>query len=212
MKISAVFGITAVVLIVAGCDGSGGSDPGDERTATPIDTPTSTTAADPFDEGAVATEPAMDLADQGECDLPITFDIPEKWTSETVLADHDFEQGGLMPACEVDAKPAGWLGYIRVWTGPADDAGQALETFLADSAGEIEEPETREIEIAGVPGVETSYVQFLPAVDERKRERAFAIMTGDEAAVVTVSGFDTEEYLGMLPAYILARETARLTG
>ncbi|WP_129669734.1 lipoprotein [Phytoactinopolyspora endophytica] len=207
MHTSAVTGLAAVMLVVAGCSGSddAGLDPGETE---PADT--TTAAADPFDEGAVAAEPIAALADDDECDVPITFDIADAWTAESVLADLDFEQGGLMPVCEIDAKPAGWLGYIRVWSGPAEDAEQALEEFLADGAGEVEEPESRQIEIAGVDGVETAYVRFLPAVDERKRERAFAVSTGDEVAVVTVSGFDTEEYEGMLPAYILARETAQL--
>ncbi|NDL58104.1 lipoprotein [Phytoactinopolyspora mesophila] len=198
--------VVAIAYSISSCGGSAGD-------AAPAPTPVAptTTPGDPFDEGATAAASSMSLTDSGACDLPLTFDLAAQWTAEAVPADSDFERGGFLPRCEIDAKPAGWIGYIRVWTGPGDDPQDALGFFLDGHPGEIEDAETRAVDVGGTAAEEIHYVYHLAALDERKRQRALALPVTDGMAIITVSGLDTEEYEGMLPAYILARETIQLT-
>jgi hypothetical protein len=55
------------------------------------------------------------------CALPVSFELAQSWKAKPVADDAaDFplgQQGGLALKCEVDAKPAGHLGFLRVWAG-----------------------------------------------------------------------------------------------
>lgn len=189
--------LAAVVLVAAACSGSESDDE----------------EPDEFDDGAVAAEAAGNVADTGGCDMPVDFDIAEDWTVESVPEDtaDTFEQGGLRPVCELSARDAGWIGFIRVWTGPGADAEQALEDYVRDVSGELQESDSRTVEIGGTGGFEISYVR-MDSFDEENLGRAFAVPYDGGVVAVGVSGFDAEEYAGILPGYILARDTVNLVG
>lgn len=180
--------VAAAIVIVTGCSGSDDDTP------------------DEFDDGAVAAE-AVGSTD-GACDIPVTFDIADGWGIDEVSVDaaETFEQGGLTPACELTGRDAGWIGFIRVWTSSADDAEQALADFVGDVAGEVVDSDSRSLTVGGEAAFETSYVR-IDAFDERNPGRAFAAPHEDGVVLVSVSGFDAEEYEGVLPAYVLARNT-----
>src|SRR5690349_6690088 len=82
------------------------------------------------------TAPAASAAKLGgagtPCALPVTFDLARSWLAKPV-PDGLGTQGGFALACEVDAKPAGHIGFLRVWAGgPATDTpAAALKRFLA---------------------------------------------------------------------------------
>lgn len=151
------------------------------------------------------------------CELPVTFDIAEEWTAETVdvgpagdVAEELLRQGPVAVTCEIDAKPAGNIGYLRVWTGePAkDDARAVLEAFVEAQAGASKET-YRTFKTGGLDGVEVEYLYTSELLDETKKERALAVVTSDGPVVVHLGGLDTEEHEEMLPAYQLAKRTLR---
>jgi hypothetical protein len=149
------------------------------------------------------------------CHLPVTFDLAKSWKAKAVDAEGGAgltHQGGFTMACEVDAKPAGHLGFLRVWTAPksVDTARQALDKFLAADRG-ITVPETREVGVASVSGAEVTYIRDSPAADSKKRERLLAVATPSGTAILALGGFDTGEHEAMLPAYMLAKKTLRFT-
>ncbi|AVH60582.1 MULTISPECIES: lipoprotein [Streptomyces] len=172
------------------------------------------------------------------CELPVTFDTAEDWKAEAVdgevgqdtdttgsdssgdpdgglseeVADALLRQGPVTLACEVDAKPAGNIGYIRVWTGEPgqDDARTVLEAFVAAEDG-ASKATYRTFEAGGVSGVEVEYVYTSEFLEESKKECAFAVTTADGPVVVHLGGLDTEEHTAMLPAYELAKRTVRTT-
>ncbi len=168
-------------------------------------------------------------ADGSACELPVTFDIAEEWTAEAVdagsggdtsggtdgeladeLADAVLRQGPVTLACEVDAKPAGHIGFLRVWTGdPGDaEARAVLEAFVAaeDGAGKVR---YSTFKAGGLTGVEVEYLYTSEFLDEPKTERALAVTTPRGPVVVHLGGLDTEEHEAMLPAYELAKRTLR---
>jgi Uncharacterised lipoprotein len=142
------------------------------------------------------------------CELPVTFDIAKSWKAEAVEAP--LSQGPVSLACEIDAKPAGNIGFLRVWAGKSGDADTrtVLEAFVAAEDGVTKE-KYRTFTSGGVSGVEVEYLYSSELLEETKKESAFAVTTADGPVVVHLGGLDTEEHEEMLPAYELARRTLR---
>ncbi|SOD76925.1 hypothetical protein SAMN06272781_4784 [Streptomyces sp. 1222.2] len=164
------------------------------------------------------------------CALPVTFETAEKWRPEAVetgapdggsgseedelaaeLAEGLLHQGPFTAACEIDAKPAGNIGFIRVWTGEAGakggDAEALLKKFVA-AEGDTSKARYRAFSSdSGVSGAEVEYLYTSEALEETKKERAFLTVTPKGPVVVHLGGLDTEEHEEMLPAYELARRT-----
>ncbi|MEU0206240.1 lipoprotein [Streptomyces canus] len=142
------------------------------------------------------------------CELPVTFDIAKSWKAEAVEAP--LSQGPVSLACEIDAKPAGNIGFLRVWAGKSGDADTraVLEAFV-DAEDGVTKEKYRTFRSGGVSGVEVEYLYSSELLDETKKESAFAVTTADGPVVVHLGGLDTEEHEEMLPAYDLARRTLR---
>jgi hypothetical protein len=147
------------------------------------------------------------------CELPVSFSLPAAWRPKPVQTDGGpFDElaksGGATMRCEIDAKPAGHIGFLRVWTSDRAEAEprQVLESFLADGK-ETFDPRYRETNAGELPAVEVTFLKDSPLAFGLKRERALAVDTRDGVALLTLSGTDTEEYEGMLPAYMLAKQT-----
>jgi hypothetical protein len=142
------------------------------------------------------------------CELPVTFDTAKSWKAEAVKAP--LNQGPVALACEIDAKPAGNIGFLRVWAGKSGDADArtVLEAFVAAEDGVSKEKYTA-FTSGGLPGVQVEYLYAGELLEETKKESAFAVTTADGPVVVHLGGLDTEEHEEMLPAYELARRTLR---
>ncbi|WNI24332.1 lipoprotein [Streptomyces sp. ITFR-16] len=158
------------------------------------------------------------------CELPVVFDLAEHWRAEAVEpVGPDSEpagpaelselstQGPVSMVCEIDAKPAGHLGFLRVWQGGAG-AGtprRALEGFV--KADENASKVTYTQAADGKPAVtEVSYTLHSKLMDESRPARAFAVATPRGPVVVHLGGLDAQEHRAMLPAYELAKRTVRL--
>ncbi|MFF3200946.1 lipoprotein [Streptomyces sp. NPDC002962] len=160
------------------------------------------------------------------CELPVTFDIAEFWKAEAVgdegsagatgdladLADALLRQGPVTMACEVDAKPAGKIGFLRVWTGePGDtDARAVLEDFVAAERG-ASGARYSTVTAGDITGTEVEYVTTSELLEETKKEHALAVTTPEGPVVLHLGGMDTAEHEAMLPAYELAKSTLHTT-
>lgn len=156
------------------------------------------------------------------CELPVTFDIAADWKPRGVTMNPDpelaevlaelSEQGPVKVACEVDAKPAGNIGFLRVWQGGASegDARAVLKAFLADSPNGAEAATYTQVTAGALAAAEVGYTTHSELLDEPKKERAFAVATPDGPVVVHLGGMDTEEHTAMLPAFELAKKTLKL--
>ncbi|MEV6163117.1 lipoprotein [Streptomyces sp. NPDC052052] len=152
------------------------------------------------------------------CPMPVSFDLAASWKPKAAHVDKDSEigaalgvQGGAVLICEIDAKPTGNIGYLRVWQGEKSDGTprRALERFAADEDG-AEKFTYTEIKAGDLTATEVDYTVYSELLDERKKERAFAVSTPDGPVVVHLGGMDTEEHEAMLPAYELAKKSVRL--
>jgi hypothetical protein len=188
--------------VLTGCsEAAEGDDP--KASARPS-APVETTGAD----DSAATSGGTIGAAGSACELPVTFDVAKSWKAEAVEAP--LSQGPVSLACEIDAKPAGNIGFLRIWAGKSGDADTrtVLEAFIAAEDGVTKEKYST-FTAGGVSGVEVEYLYSSELLGETKKESAFAVTTADGPVVVHLGGLDTEEHEEMLPAYELARRTLR---
>ncbi|MCX4485215.1 lipoprotein [Streptomyces anulatus] len=155
------------------------------------------------------------------CELPVTFDIAAGWKPRGVTTNPDpelaealaglSEQGTVKMVCEIDAKPAGSIGFLRVWQGEAseDDPRAVLRAFVADSPIAAEDATYTQATAGALAAAEVGYTGHSELLDEPKKERAFAVATPDGPVVVHLGGMDTEEHTAMLPAFELAKKTLK---
>lgn len=110
--------------------------------------------------------------------------------------------------CEIDAKPAGNIGFLRVWTVDDDTVPprQALEEFLADY-GTLTEVQYRDTKAGSISAIEASFLRKDELDDEATRGAALMVETPLGAVLLTLGGFDNDEVEEMMPAYQLAKQT-----
>ncbi|MFD0267329.1 lipoprotein [Streptomyces sp. NPDC127106] len=226
--VRAVTGVVGAGILVVGGTACGSSTSekaaggGDEQPAQAAATGTPSPAAGAGAAAGAGVKAAGSVGGDGTpCRLPVSFDLVQDWKPKAVTHAEDdefaalFKQGGMTLACEIDAKPAGNFGFLRVWVadkpaGPGD-ARKVLESFMA---GEKTKGTPAYAEVragtggAALPAVEAAY-ETAP-LDEAKKESAFAVVTPDGAAVVVhLGGLDSAEHEAMRPAYRLAQQSLK---
>jgi hypothetical protein len=175
----------ALTALLAACGGSNGSGTG---------------GSGPWQDDVKPASAATKIGATGTaCPMPVAIDIPDKWTPKAPSSGDT--QGGLDLACEIDGKPAGTVGFLRVWTVTGLPPRQALQAYLSDEkdAGQVQ---YRDTTIGAGSGAEVIWVN--PDVGHL---RAFATVAGQQTVVVTGGGIDDTEYQHLLPALLLAKRS-----
>lgn len=146
------------------------------------------------------------------CVLPVVFDLASGWSPEAVRTDAEFgalKHGPVTLVCEIDAKPAGNIGFLRVWTGDkgSADPRAALEAFVAEESKSKKDVAYTKTTVGGFPAAEVTYLNTDESLDAPKKERALALAAPTGPVVLHLGGMDTEEHEQMLPAYELAKKS-----
>ncbi|WOI59027.1 lipoprotein [Streptomyces fradiae] len=170
------------------------------------------------------------------CPLPVAFDVAAEWQPKKVepVEDPDLaelnellKQGPFTMACEIDAKPAGQIGFLRVWTG-GGGTGQggdvkgggaapraALESFVTADDDAPSSAVYRDVRVGAdgaASATEVTYVVTSALLGERKPVRALAVATPRGPVVLELGGMDGEEHTAMLPAWELAKRSLTAAG
>lgn len=180
---------------------------GTNDAATPESTPSRSAQA-------AATEVSRIGAAGSACAMPVAFGLAASWKPKavTVSPDHPLAElarrGSLTMVCEIDAKPAGSIGFLRVWTGTGD-LRPALQSFIG---AEAHEALFTDLRIGDRPALEVVYQEESTIDDSVDQERAFAVQTGQGIVAVSLESFDNAEHLSMLPAYELAKASLTVAG
>jgi Uncharacterised lipoprotein len=144
------------------------------------------------------------------CELPVSFELAPDW--KPVAIDDDGALSGLshgfVPACEIDAKPAGHIGFLRVWTTEkaVGSTREALDKFLARDKG-LSNRKYTDTKAGDLPATELAYEQYSPLTEEKRRLRAMAVETPRGMVVLSLGGIDSAGHDEMLPAFNLAKKT-----
>ncbi|MFF7360865.1 lipoprotein [Streptomyces sp. NPDC008125] len=213
-KLPAAAAVTAALCALTGCG------TGDDGRATAAASSATASASPSPTRSGTAPEPATRGGSIGAagsaCELPVTFDLAARWKPDAVDVDPDSEfaalaqQGPLTLVCEIDAQPAGNIGYLRVWRGEKSSASprELLKAFVAAEAGATGATYT-DVRAGTVTGAEAAYTVNSELLDERKKESAFLVPTAQGPVLVHLGGMDSDEHDQMLPAYELAKSSLR---
>ncbi|NED03481.1 hypothetical protein G3I55_17650 [Streptomyces sp. SID6648] len=198
-------------MTLAGCSSSAGTAVGSSAPAKAADRPGTETAGT---DTAVAAKGGRLGGAGSACELPVTFDLAARWKPKAIELEPDSvlaEQGAVKMVCEIDAKPAGNIGFLRVWRGKTseDDPQAVLKAFVADDPNASKAAYTQ-VKAGALAAAEVGYTVRSELMDESKSERAFAVSTPDGPVVVHLGGMDTEEHTAMLPAFELAKKSLKL--
>ncbi|MFE6766508.1 lipoprotein [Streptomyces sp. NPDC057689] len=204
-----VRGLLPVLLAAAALTGcSSDADSGDGAKAEKSAAPAAKTAAKGGTVGGAGSG----------CELPVTFDLAKDWKPKAVSVDPDSEvgaalgtQGPVTMVCEIDAKPAGHIGFLRVWQGKGGSASprETLEGFVKADEN-ASKAAYRQVTAGKLTFTEVSYTLHSELMDEDRPARAFAVPTPKGPVVVHLGGLDADEHGGMLPAYELAKASVRV--
>ncbi|MFI1104950.1 lipoprotein [Streptomyces melanogenes] len=190
-------------VVLTGCGG------GKDSAGKPVARPTQAS-------GAPAASGAGTVGGAGSaCPLPVVFATADHWKAKAVKLDGTAldalaQQGPFTMACEIDAKPAGNIGFLRAWTSTAKEGTPraALEAFVTADKNAGKAAYT-EIKAGSLPAAEVVYETYSKLLDESKQEHALAVLTPGGAVVLHLGGMDTGEHKEMLPAYELAKKSLR---
>lgn len=217
----------ALAAVLGGCAGTADDDGKKGASASPTAKGEGTGSG-----GGAAARGGTIGAAGSACELPVSFGLAKDWKPKAIdaeaqlakaskdsdddlsgaLAESFLRQGPVTAACEIDAKPAGNIGFLRVWTGKKGDADAAgvLRAFVA-AEDDVSKAKYRSFKTGGgVSAVEVEYLYTSKLLDETKKESAFAVATPDGPVVLHLGGMDTEEHEAMRPAYDLAKQTLEL--
>jgi len=194
--------LTALALTACGDDSDGGAT---AATSGPAASPATAASPTPAAAADAPGDPAPAAAagkSTPACPKGLAFDLAKDWKPKAV-ADGEtlLDVGSNHPVCEVDAKPAGLIGFIRVYVSPAEPR-KALEAQVAGDKGATKVT-YRDAKVGTGTGVEASWTDA-----EDAPSRAFAVKAGAGSVLLVWGGLDAEEHTGGLPAYVLARRTA----
>ncbi|MEV4513622.1 lipoprotein [Dactylosporangium sp. NPDC049525] len=200
MRITLLTTLVASAILLGAC----GGDPAEDTTTSAAATAPSNAASAPA-SAAPAGDPAFPdpapaaaggkIGPGTACAIPATLSTAAKWTPKDA-SGAGMTAGGVTLRCEIDAKPAGVLGFIRVYTYAGGDAQQALTALLAAPGLGGKKSAERQVTIGGKSGVEAGL-----AAESSGPGRVFAA----GGVVVVWRGLDEEEFTSGLPAYVLAR-------
>ena len=224
--------------VLSGCAGAAEDDT--RASASASASAGATASAEAAGDGGSAVKSGGTIGAAGSaCELPVTFDIAQYWEAEAIdsgtekdesasdgdgsadaekdelaqkIADAFLHQGTVTAACEVDAKPAGNIGFLRIWTGKpgSGDPRGVLKAFLADETG-VSKAKYSAFKAGGVAGAEVKYLVTSELMEETKEETALAVTTEKGPVVIHLGGLDSKEHRAMLPAYELAKKTLRVS-
>ncbi|MFJ4523493.1 lipoprotein [Streptomyces sp. NPDC088810] len=220
----------ALAALLGGCAGSADGD-GKKSTSASADAK-GAAGGGAGAKGTAAARGGTIGAAGSACELPVSFALAQHWKAKSIdaekelskaskgedddlsgaLADAFLRQGPVTTACEIDAKPAGNIGFLRVWTGKPGgaDAAGVLRAFVA-AEDNVSKAKYHSFKTGGgVDAVEVEYLYTSKLLDETKKESAFAVSTPDGPVVLHLGGMDTQEHEEMRPAYELAKQTLEL--
>ena len=184
----------AGLFVLAGCGGS--TEPAKQGTTAPVSGAAPAAAAAAGEVGAAGST----------CPMPVTFKVAEKWKPQA--SDPGTKLGGAELLCEIDAKPAGSIGYVRVLLAKGvTDPMAALQAYTA--VGKNSGFEYKDVQVGGVAAKEVSYTA--KSMDIDLPNQVLAVPVGGDVALVTVSSIDADLFKEILPAFELAKSSLKLT-
>src|SRR5215472_10562975 len=149
-----VLAALVVVFVLAACDPM-------DRPGTRVTGPISAqppTDPNPWDDPTAAAAAAR-TGPGTTCPRALTFSVPARWKlTGDFSAVGGLTVGGLTLVCELDGKPAGVLGIMRVFTGPAGDIQTIASGFIYNWAPDATGVQSQDVKVGTADGLDVRFV------------------------------------------------------
>ncbi|MEC3973783.1 lipoprotein [Amycolatopsis sp. H20-H5] len=140
------------------------------------------------------------------CPMPVTFKVAAKWKPQASTSGTKL--GGAELLCEIDAKPAGSIGYVRVLLAKGvTDPMAALGAYTA--VGKNSGFAYTDVQAGAVAAKEVTYTA--KSMDVDLPNQVLAVPVGGNVALVTISSIDADLFKEIQPAFELAKSSLKLT-
>ncbi|MER6915846.1 lipoprotein [Streptomyces sp. NPDC000594] len=179
---------------------------------------TKRTGADPEPRGGETPQARKAGPRDSGCALPVSFDLPPGWQATATAAasaSADPERKEFSLVCELRTEDPPGVAPLRVWTAPT--AGrtpeQALKSLVDGVTLRLKQSRYSSVRTGASPITEAVFTESPGQTDDEDiTARAFAVGTPDGIVAVQLGGMGASEDPSALPAYELARKSARAGG
>ena len=172
-------------------------------TACSSDAPASSpsSSASPVPSGAPAAAAGPEIGAAGSaCTLPISISVADKWKPSAIEGEPEL-------LCEISARPAGSIGFLRIYHKKGvTDAKAALTAYTTKP--QYSDVKLSDIKAGSVAGEEVSYT--IDSSGTKSPGLVFAVPVSDGTVLVSLDSLDDEIQQDNRPAYELAKSSLKV--
>lgn len=186
------FALLTGVAAVAALTACSSSDPA---------SPPSSSAATTQPSGAQPAAAGTEIGAAGSaCALPVSISVADKWKPSAIEGEPEL-------LCEISARPAGSIGFLRIYHKKgATDAKAALTAYTAKP--QYSDVKLSDIKAGSVAGEEVSYT--IDSSGTKSPGLVFAVPVSDGTVLVSLDSLDDEIQQDNRPAYELAKSSLKV--
>lgn len=167
----------------------------------PASSPSSSASPEP--SGAPAAAAGSEIGAAGSaCPLPVSISVADKWKPSAIEGEPEL-------LCEISARPAGSIGFLRIYHKKGTtDAKAALTAYTAKP--QYSDVKLTDIKAGAVAGEEAAYA--IDSSGTKTPGLVFAVPVSDGTVVVSLDSLDEEIQRDNRPAYDLAKSSLKVIG
>jgi len=160
-------------------------------------------SSQPSPSGAQPAAAGTEIGAAGSaCTLPVSISVADKWKPSAIEGEPEL-------LCEISARPAGSIGFLRIYHKKgATDAKAALTAYTAKPT--YSDVKLSDIKAGSVAGEEVSYT--IDSSGTKSPGLVFAVPVSDGTVLVSLDSLDDEIQQGNRPAYELAKSSLKVIG
>ncbi len=137
-----------------------------------------------------------------DCPLPISISVADKWKASAIEGEPEL-------LCEISARPAGSIGFLRIYHKKGTtDAKAALTAYTAKP--QYSGVKLTDIKAGSVAGEEASYT--IDSSGDKSPGLVFAVPVSDGTVLVSLDSLDDDIQRDNRPAYELAKSSLKVIG
>lgn len=152
-------------------------------------------------------KPEVEVGAAGSaCPMPVSFEVKERWKPKATEPGN--RMGGAELLCEIDGKPAGTVGFLRVWQSAKDPDLMAVLKRFVDGPYHADY-HYKDVTVGSFAAKEVTYLN--KGLDLEAPVQVLAVPVGGGTVLLAIGGIDKETFDENVPTYELAKSSLKAT-